>query len=77
MIKRFLIGLIDLYQRTLSPDHGWLRRFYPGGYCRFRPTCSDYTKEAIEKYGALKGSAKGIWRVMRCNPWNKGGEDPV
>jgi uncharacterized protein len=75
-MKRILIGLIKLYQKTLSPDHGPLS----GGkqkVCRFYPTCSDYTIQAIEKYGVLKGMGMGIWRVLRCNPWNKGGNDPV
>jgi uncharacterized protein len=75
MISKFLTSITKLYQRTLSPDHGWLSRFYPGGYCRFKPTCSDYTILAINKYGATIGSAKSIYRILRCNPWNKGGLD--
>jgi uncharacterized protein len=75
-MKKPVIWLIKLYQRTLSPDHGPLS----GGVqrvCRFNPTCSNYTIQAIEKYGALKGLLKGIWRILRCNPWNKGGNDPL
>jgi len=45
--------------------------------CRFTPTCSEYTYEAVEKYGVLKGLSMGLKRVVRCNPWNKGGYNPV
>jgi len=69
--------LIRLYQKTLSPDHGPLKAKFPHGYCRFQPTCSQYTYQAIEKYGIIKGGAMGSWRIMRCNPFNKGGDDPV
>lgn len=75
-MKKIVILLIRLYQKTLSPDHGW----FSGGerhVCRFSPTCSQYTIEAIEKYGALKGFGKGAHRIIRCNPWSKGGYDPV
>jgi uncharacterized protein len=77
VIKEILIKLIVLYQKTLSFDHGPLRIFYPHGFCRFTPTCSQYAKEAIQKHGPLKGVLMSVWRVLRCNPWNKGGYDPV
>lgn len=76
-IKETLKSLIRLYQKALSPDHGWLRVLYPTGYCKFQPTCSQYTYEAVDRYGAIRGSWLGIKRVFRCNPWNAGGEDPV
>lgn len=76
-VKQFVINLIKLYQRTLSFDHGMFRFFYPYGYCRFSPTCSDHAIAAIEKYGIIKGGFKALWRILRCNPWNKGGYDPV
>ena len=44
--------------------------------CRFHPSCSDYFVQAVEKYGPVRGCAKGMWRVCRCNPWNRGGYDP-
>lgn len=69
--------LIRFYQKTISPDHGVFRHLYPNGYCRFQPTCSQYTYEAIEKYGILKGSWLGLNRIMRCNPWHEPGIDPV
>jgi putative membrane protein insertion efficiency factor len=63
-----LIGLVRLYQITLSPLIGW--------NCRFTPTCSNYMIEAIRKYGALRGTGKGILRICRCQPWHPGGHDP-
>ena len=65
-----LLGLIRLYQasfaKTLPPDT-----------CRFYPSCSHYGYQAVYKYGVLKGGAMAIWRVLRCNPFNPGGYDPV
>lgn len=75
--KKFSIYLIKFYQKTLSPDHGVLKLFFPHGYCRFTPTCSDYGIDAIEKYGFIKGWIKSISRIIRCNPFNKGGHDPL
>lgn len=71
------LKMIKFYQATLSFDHGPLKDMFPGGYCRYNPTCSQYTYEAIKKYGLLKGGLMGAWRIMRCNPWSKGGNDPV
>ncbi|PLX27013.1 membrane protein insertion efficiency factor YidD [Candidatus Parcubacteria bacterium] len=67
--------LIKLYQKTLSPDHGWFKARFPYGYCRFHPTCSVYGYEVIKKKGLLVGVPKALWRIVRCNPWSKGGED--
>lgn len=77
MIKRVVLKMIKIYQATLSFDHGFPRIFFPGGYCQFQPTCSDYAYMAIEKYGVVRGSIKGLWRIVRCNPFAKGGHDPV
>ena len=68
-LTKLLIGLIRLYQITLSP---WL-----GGACRYTPTCSNYGIQALEKYGALKGSWLTLKRVLSCNPWGGSGYDPV
>ncbi len=68
-LTKLLIGLIRLYQITLSP---WL-----GGACRYTPTCSNYGIQALEKYGAFKGSWLTIKRVLSCNPWGGSGYDPV
>lgn len=76
--RKIMVKLIEIYQKTVSPDHGgFLKIFYPHGYCRFTPSCSEYSKQAFLKYGFLKGLLKSIWRILRCNPWNKGGSDPV
>jgi putative membrane protein insertion efficiency factor len=77
MLKRGVLGLITFYQKTISPDHGPFRRFLGGGFCRFRPTCSQYTHKAIERYGLWRGGMLGLKRILRCNPFNKGGFDPV
>ena len=76
-LRFFVLKLIKIYQKTLSFDHGWPRIFYPNGYCRFYPTCSEYGYQAIEKYGIIKGGLKAGSRVLRCNPFSKGGNDPV
>jgi hypothetical protein len=69
MIGRFLIRLIRLYKKYISPG-------LPPS-CRYLPTCSDYAIDAIAKYGAFKGSLMAAWRILRCNPFSKGGYDPV
>ncbi|MEA5049131.1 MAG: membrane protein insertion efficiency factor YidD [Eubacteriales bacterium] len=68
-MKRFFLALIRGYQKYISP-------MLPPS-CRFQPTCSQYAMEAIRKYGAFKGGAMAVWRVLRCNPFCKGGYDPV
>jgi len=69
LIKRSLIALIDLYKKAVSP--------YLPDACRFTPTCSAYAKEAVLKHGVLKGGWLAFYRVLRCNPFGKGGYDPV
>ncbi|HYZ13904.1 MAG TPA: membrane protein insertion efficiency factor YidD [Actinomycetota bacterium] len=68
-VRVVLIGLIRLYQFTLS---GWL-----GGQCRFYPSCSTYAAEAIARHGALRGVALATWRLARCGPFTAGGVDHV
>lgn len=65
-----ILGLIRLYQMTIS-------RALPPDTCRFYPSCSHYGYQAIYKHGLLKGSGLAIWRILRCNPFNPGGYDPV
>ena len=69
MIKKLALKLIKIYQETIS-------QVTPAS-CRFSPTCSQYTFEAINKYGVFKGIYLGIVRLIKCNPFNKGGYDPV
>ena len=68
-MKRVMIKGIRLYQKYLSP--------LKHTKCPYYPTCSQYGLEAIEKYGAFKGGLMAIWRILRCNPFSKGGYDPV
>jgi uncharacterized protein len=65
---RLLILLVRGYQLTLSPIFG--------RQCRFQPTCSHYMIGALEKYGAIRGTLRGLWRILRCNPFCRGGYDP-
>jgi putative membrane protein insertion efficiency factor len=76
-MKKIIVKLIEFYQRTLSPDTGWARARFPGGYCKYTPNCSEYCKISIKKHGILKGTILGGWRILRCNPWSKGGYDPA
>jgi putative membrane protein insertion efficiency factor len=68
-MQKILISGIKVYQYILSP--------FLGANCRYTPTCSQYTAEAITKHGALKGTILGVTRVCRCHPLHKGGYDPV
>ena len=68
-MKFLVLDLLGIYKAVVSP-------FLPPA-CRFEPTCSEYTRQAVEKYGALKGSWIGFKRIMRCQPFCKGGHDPV
>lgn len=68
-MKKICIFLISVYQKTLSPALG--------KSCRFTPSCSQYMIDAINEYGVLKGIFMGIKRIIRCNPFSKGGYDPV
>ena len=69
MLKRPVVMLIRFYQYAISP--------FLGRSCRYHPSCSEYAVEAVEKYGALKGSWLAVKRVGRCHPWHPGGYDPV
>lgn len=63
------VAAIRVYQRFISPI------LSPS--CRYWPTCSQYTLQAIQKHGAVRGGIMGAWRILRCNPWSSGGVDPV
>jgi len=68
-VSRILLALIAAYKRLLSP--------LLGARCRFHPSCSDYAREAIERFGAGRGGVLGLWRILRCQPLCRGGMDPV
>ena len=68
-MKFLVLDLIGIYKAVLSP-------FLPPA-CRFEPTCSEYARQAVEKYGALKGTWLGLARILRCQPFCKGGHDPL
>lgn len=68
-MKFLLIGLVRAYQFFISP-------YFPSS-CRYYPTCSHYAIDAVKTHGAIKGFGLAVWRVLRCNPWSDGGEDPV
>jgi putative membrane protein insertion efficiency factor len=68
-MRKVFIYLIKFYQMVISP-------LFPS-VCRFSPSCSEYAVQAFTKYGVFKGSIKTIWRILRCNPFSKGGYDPV
>lgn len=69
-MKELVLKAIKFYQKYLSPLKG-------ARCCIYNPTCSEYTRQAVEKYGVIKGLAKGFWRILRCNPFAKGGDDPL
>ena len=66
---KFVINLINIYKYLISP--------LLGNNCRFLPTCSEYTKESIIKFGLVNGVWLGLKRIVRCHPWGKGGHDPI
>ncbi len=69
-MKKILIKTVRFYQKNISPLKGT-------PCCRFYPSCSEYAIEALEKYGVIKGTGKAAWRIMRCQPFCKGGYDPL
>ena len=69
LFRAVLLAPIRLYQRLISP--------LTPARCRYHPTCSEYTAEAVRSYGVLRGTVLGAWRLLRCNPFSNGGLDPV
>ena len=69
-LARAMLKSVDFYRSAISPHKG-------GAVCKYSPTCSQYARTAIERYGAIKGARLAAWRLLRCNPWSKGGYDPV
>lgn len=70
-MKTIAILIIKVYQKTLSPDHGLLKFKYPYGFCRFYPSCSQYSIDSLKKYGFIKGITLSVIRILSCNPFSK------
>ena len=68
-IKKAVIWMLGMYKKAISP--------LLGNSCRFMPSCSQYAKESLEEYGLFQGTPKALWRILRCNPFSRGGYDPV
>ncbi len=66
---QILSGVVRIYQMTLGTVFG--------GRCRYYPSCSEYSCQSLQKHGAIKGLARSAWRLLRCNPWSRGGYDPA
>ncbi len=75
MVKKSVLLVLKIYQKIFSPDQGIFRRDVPT--CRFCPSCSQYSYEAIEKFGIWQGAWLGLKRILRCHPWQPGGYDPL
>ncbi len=71
-MKKIFIFIIKMYKKTISPIISAC-----GIHCKYYPTCSEYTMQAIDKYGCIKGSFLGVKRILKCNPFSKGGYDPL
>lgn len=78
-IRELFIWFINIYQKTLSPDQGFLKKIglIKNPVCVFYPSCSEYAKEAIRKYGIFKGIRLSLLRISRCHPWQKKHLDPL
>lgn len=67
-VRKPVLGAIRLYQKTLSPDHGMFKHRHPYGYCRFYPSCSEYSYRAIDERGLIIGTGLSLVRIVKCNP---------
>lgn len=72
-MKKLILKMIEFYQKYIS---SYLSQMW-NVHCKFEPTCSEYAKKAVEKYGVLRGTWKSLKRILRCNPFSKGGYDPL
>lgn len=70
-MKYILLRLISLYQKTISPDHGFFKGRYPYGYCRLYPSCSEYARQAVMRHDTLKALWLTFRRLLRCHPWQE------
>ena len=77
-MKRLILALIRFYQKYLSFNSGFFKFFFlTDKACRFQPTCSEYSYQAINRYGIIQGGWLSLKRIVRCHPWNSGGNDPL
>ena len=77
-MKKIILKSIRFYQKYLSFDNGLLKLlFLTDKACRFTPTCSEYSYQAISRYGIIRGGSLALRRIFRCHPWNTGGNDPL
>lgn len=76
-MKYIILGLLVIYQKTLSPDYGFFRFRHPYGFCRLYPSCSEYAYRAVDAYGIAIGVALAVARIVRCNPFVGVAIDPV
>lgn len=77
ILTEALIFLIAIYQKTISPDHGFMRPWFGRLKCRFYPSCSEYARRSLSQYGLIYGIMLSLKRIFRCGPWSQGGYDPV
>lgn len=75
MVKKIILLILKIYQKIFSPDQGIFKNSRPT--CRFFPSCSQYSLEAIEKFGVRGGIRLSVKRILKCHPWNRGGFDPI
>lgn len=76
-MTRLTVGVILVYQKTISPDHGIMRNQLGTLRCRFYPSCSSYALDSMRQYGLVRGGVLSIKRILRCHPFSEGGYDPV
>lgn len=77
MLMKLILKSIRFYQKWFSLDQGYLGKIFNIKVCRFEPYCSEYMYQSIDKHGIFKGGILGLYRILRCNPFSKGGYDPV
>lgn len=77
LVTRSVVKAIEVYQKTFSPNHGVFASSFGNFRCRFYPSCSDYALDSIRQYGLGRGVVLFSFRILKCNPFNKGGYDPV
>ncbi|MDP3792438.1 MAG: membrane protein insertion efficiency factor YidD [bacterium] len=77
LLNNVVVRLIVLYQKTISPDHGIFQENLKTFHCKFYPSCSGYALDSIRQYGLRRGAVLSLLRILNCNPFSRGGYDPV